>query len=53
MERSAASGADRRCLLLEVSDLVKTFGAGNSATRVLKGVDLRLDHGGLTALLGQ
>lgn len=39
--------------LLQVSNLIKTFGTGDSATKVLKGVDLTLDRGELTALLGQ
>ncbi len=38
--------------LLEVSDLVKTYGEGEAATRVLKGLDLSLETGELTALLG-
>ena len=38
--------------LLDVSDLVKTFGAGETETRVLKGVNLTLQAGELTALLG-
>lgn len=38
--------------LLEVHDLVKTFGSGEAATRVLRGLDLRLDTGELAALLG-
>ncbi|MCC7183125.1 MAG: ATP-binding cassette domain-containing protein, partial [Rhodocyclaceae bacterium] len=38
--------------LLEVRDLVKTFGAGETETRVLTGVDLTLQAGELTALLG-
>lgn len=39
--------------LLEVRNLVKTFGEGESATKVLKGLDLQLQRGELTALLGQ
>ncbi|WP_421760866.1 ABC transporter ATP-binding protein [Devosia sp.] len=39
-------------LLMEVRDLVKTFGDGETATKVLKGLNLRLDTGELTALLG-
>jgi len=38
--------------LLEVRDLVKTFGQGEAATRVLRGLDLSLDRGELAALLG-
>ncbi len=38
--------------LLRVSDLVKTFGEGDTETRVLKGLDLSLDQGELCALLG-
>ena len=39
-------------VLLEVRDLVKTFGEGEAATRVLRGLDLSLDKGELAALLG-
>lgn len=38
--------------LLEVHELVKTYGDGEAATRVLKGLDLSLETGELTALLG-
>ncbi|WP_173087782.1 ABC transporter ATP-binding protein [Devosia sp. 1635] len=38
--------------LLEVRDLVKTYGEGEAATRVLKGVNLQLETGELSALLG-
>jgi lipoprotein-releasing system ATP-binding protein len=39
-------------VLLEVSDLVKTFGTGEAATRVLRGLSLSLDTGEMAALLG-
>lgn len=38
--------------LLEVRALTKTFGSGDTATRVLKGLNLTLEKGGLIALLG-
>lgn len=38
--------------LLEVRDLVKTFGTGEVATRVLRGLSLRLEAGEMAALLG-
>ena len=38
--------------LLEVHDLVKTFGSGETETRVLRGLNLTMDTGELTALLG-
>ncbi|MEG3661379.1 ABC transporter ATP-binding protein [Celeribacter halophilus] len=38
--------------LLEVCDLFKTYGAGDTATRVLRGLSLHLDQGELAALLG-
>ena len=38
--------------LLEVSDLVKTFGSGDVATRVLRGLSLSLAKGEMAALLG-
>ncbi len=38
--------------LVEVEDLVKTFGTGEAATRVLRGLSLTLQTGELTALLG-
>ncbi|MCO8146019.1 ABC transporter ATP-binding protein [Rhodovulum tesquicola] len=38
--------------LLEVSDLVKTFGTGEAETRVLRGLSLTLDVGEMAALLG-
>lgn len=38
--------------LLEVRDLVKTYGEGEAETRVLKGLNLSLQTGELTALLG-
>ncbi len=38
--------------LLEVRDLVKTFGTGEAATRVLRGLTLVLDTGEMAALLG-
>ena len=38
--------------LVEIRDLVKTYGSGDTETRVLRGLNLRLDHGELTALLG-
>jgi len=38
--------------LLSVRDLVKTYGEGEAETRVLKGVNLQLETGELSALLG-
>jgi lipoprotein-releasing system ATP-binding protein len=38
--------------LLEVRDLVKTFGNGEAATRVLRGLSLTLEAGEMAALLG-
>jgi lipoprotein-releasing system ATP-binding protein len=38
--------------LLTVSDLVKTFGTGDTATHVLRGLNLTLDKGEMAALLG-
>lgn len=38
--------------LLEVAGLEKTYGEGETATRVLRGLDLRLGRGEMTALLG-
>lgn len=38
--------------LLEVAGLVKTYGEGEAATQVLKGLDMRLEPGELAALLG-
>lgn len=38
--------------LLEVSDLVKTFGTGEAETRVLRGLSLVLEAGEMAALLG-
>jgi lipoprotein-releasing system ATP-binding protein len=38
--------------LLQVSDLVKTFGQGEAATRVLRGLSLSLETGEMAALLG-
>lgn len=38
--------------LLEVRDLVKTFGTGEAATRVLRGLSLHLEAGEMAALLG-
>jgi lipoprotein-releasing system ATP-binding protein len=38
--------------LLEVRDLVKTYGEGEAETRVLKGLDLALEEGEFAALLG-
>jgi lipoprotein-releasing system ATP-binding protein len=38
--------------LLEVTDLVKTYGEGEAATQVLKGLDMQLAPGELVALLG-
>lgn len=38
--------------LLQVRDLVKTFGTGEAATRVLRGLSLRLEAGEMAALLG-
>lgn len=38
--------------LLEVRDLVKTYGSGEAETRVLEGLDLSLETGELVALLG-
>lgn len=38
--------------LVEVRDLVKTYGEGDTATPVLKGLNLTLDTGELAALLG-
>src|SRR5690606_25466989 len=38
--------------LIEVSDLVKTYGEGEAETRVLRGLNLTLDEGELAALLG-
>jgi lipoprotein-releasing system ATP-binding protein len=38
--------------LLQVTDLVKTFGHGEAATRVLRGLSLSLEEGEMAALLG-
>jgi lipoprotein-releasing system ATP-binding protein len=38
--------------LLEVRDLVKTYGTGEAATRVLRGLSLGLEAGEMAALLG-
>lgn len=38
--------------LLNVCDLVKSFGSGETMTRVLRGLNLRLETGELSALLG-
>ena len=38
--------------LLQASDLVKTFGSGDTATHVLRGLSLTLAEGELSALLG-
>lgn len=39
-------------VLLELRDLVKTYGSGEATTRVLRGLNLRLEKGELSALLG-
>lgn len=39
-------------VLLEVHDLVKTFGTGEAATRVLRGLSLTMNVGEMAALLG-
>ncbi|MBF0678975.1 MAG: ABC transporter ATP-binding protein [Devosia sp.] len=39
-------------VLLDVRDLVKTYGEGEAETRVLRGLNLTLDEGELAALLG-
>lgn len=39
-------------VLLEVSNLFKTFGEGEAATRVLRGLSLSLEKGEVAALLG-
>ncbi|KPP99080.1 MAG: lipoprotein-releasing system ATP-binding protein [Rhodobacteraceae bacterium HLUCCA12] len=39
-------------MLVEVEGLVKTFGSGEAATRVLRGLSLTLQTGEMTALLG-
>ncbi|RUT28561.1 ABC transporter ATP-binding protein [Arsenicitalea aurantiaca] len=39
-------------VLVEVRDLIKTFGEGEAETRVLRGLDLTLETGELSALLG-
>lgn len=38
--------------LLDVRDLVKTFGVGDAETRVLRGLTLHLERGEMAALLG-
>ncbi|MCD2175758.1 ABC transporter ATP-binding protein [Rhizobium sp. C4] len=38
--------------LLDVRDLWKTFGEGDAATQVLKGLNLTMAHGEMSALLG-
>ncbi len=38
--------------LVDVKDLVKTYGEGEAETRVLKGLDMRLEDKDLAALLG-
>ena len=38
--------------LLQLDNLVKTYGTGEAETRVLRGLSLRLDKGELAALLG-
>ncbi|WP_417250647.1 ABC transporter ATP-binding protein [Celeribacter sp.] len=38
--------------LLDVQNLVKTYGTGETATRVLRGLSLHLEEGELAALLG-
>ena len=38
--------------VLQVDDLVKTFGSGEAETRVLRGLSLQMNKGELAALLG-
>jgi lipoprotein-releasing system ATP-binding protein len=38
--------------LLQILDVVKTYGHGETATRVLRGLSLTLDEGDMAALLG-
>jgi lipoprotein-releasing system ATP-binding protein len=38
--------------LLEIRDLVKTYGSGEAETRVLRGLSLHMDRGEFAALLG-
>lgn len=38
--------------LVEIHDLIKTYGEGEAETRVLKGLDMELQEGDLAALLG-
>ena len=38
--------------LVQVTDLVKTFGTGDTETRVLRGLNLTLGVGEMAALLG-
>jgi lipoprotein-releasing system ATP-binding protein len=39
-------------VLIDVKDLIKTYGEGEAETRVLRGLNLTLDEGELAALLG-
>jgi ABC-type glutathione transport system ATPase component len=52
--RPGRSGHGDRSMiaLLEVRDLFKTYGTGEAATRVLRGLSLRLEAGEMAALLG-
>ena len=39
-------------MFLEISDLKKSFGEGDSKVQVLKGIDLSVDKGEICVLLG-
>ena len=39
-------------MLLEINDIHKKFGSGDSEVQVLKGIDISVEKGELTVLLG-
>ena len=51
MERSAVSLEDRQ-LLLELNDIKKSFGKGDSRVEVLRGISLSVEKGEFCVLLG-
>jgi len=48
----AAAAAPQAVPVIELKELVRTYGSGQAAVQALRGVDLRIEHGEFVAVMG-
>jgi putative ABC transport system ATP-binding protein len=49
---TAAAAAPQAVPVIELRELVRTYGSGQAAVQALRGVDLRIEHGEFVAVMG-